>query len=175
MVDEYLYADEASPLLTSSAVTATGTAGVAAARTNERCSSTSGALITGHKNPNPEDRLMPSFESPERQSTLLPAVFNLIATIVGGGVLSLPMAFHKCGILLATILTLAAAFLTNRSLRMLTFSARRTGATSYGEVVEAAFYYSAVATKTKGHNRNQRRRNSLGAFPDSSHVPAPQP
>lgn len=85
------------------------------------------------------DLLVPSYSSTERQSTLTVATFNLVATIVGGGVLSLPLAFEKCGILLASLLMLLAATTTDRSLYLLCLSARISGASSYGEIGKAAF------------------------------------
>ena len=44
-----------------------------------------------------DDILVPDFDSSRRKSNLIVAVFNLTATIVGGGVLSLPLAFAKVG------------------------------------------------------------------------------
>jgi amino acid permease len=85
------------------------------------------------------DILIPDFESPERKSPTVVAIFNLCATIVGGGVLSLPLAFSKCGIILGTLLMIVAAIVTERSLYLLCLCARITGATSYGEVGKAAF------------------------------------
>lgn len=82
--------------------------------------------------------LVPPFDAPSRQSNTAVAVFNLIATIVGGGVLSLPLAFAKLGIGLATCLMVVAAVVTDQSLYLLCLSARLTGATSYGEVGRVA-------------------------------------
>jgi len=85
--------------------------------------------------------LVPHFRSEQRHSTLVPATFNLVATIVGGGVLSLPLAFEKCGgILPATALMLLTAVATDRSLYLLCLAARRSaGAATYGEVARQAF------------------------------------
>jgi amino acid permease len=85
------------------------------------------------------DALFPGFESPRRQSNLVASTFNLSATIMGGGVLSLPLAFQKCGIILGSLLMLVAAVVTERSLYLLCLCARITGATSYGEVGKFAF------------------------------------
>jgi len=90
----------------------------------------------GHRYP---DLLVPDFDSSKRKSAIVVATFNLCATIVGGGVLSLPLAFSKCGILLGSILMIVAALVTERSLYLLCLCARITGATSYGEVGQAAF------------------------------------
>ena len=83
--------------------------------------------------------LNPPFDSDLRRSPLLVATFNLVATIVGGGVLSLPLAFEKCGIVGATILMVFAATITAKSLDLLCSTARKTGATSFGGVGKDAF------------------------------------
>ena len=92
-----------------------------------------------------EDILVPPFAASQRQSTMLPATFNLVATIVGGGVLSLPLAFSKCSSgstripWLAVALCLLAAVATDRSLYMLCRAARWSGGATYGEVARCAF------------------------------------
>eukprot|EP00980_Cylindrotheca_fusiformis_P016130 scaffold4790_cov98-Cylindrotheca_fusiformis.AAC.14 len=85
------------------------------------------------------DELIPDFESTKRQSNLVAATFNLSASIVGGGIMSIPLAFEKCGLVLGSILMLAAAIITERSLYLLCLCARITGASSYGEVGKHAF------------------------------------
>jgi amino acid permease len=83
--------------------------------------------------------LNPPFDSELRKSSLVVATFNLVATIIGGGVLSLPFAFEKCGIIGATVLMVFAATITAMSLNLLCTTARKTGATSYGGVGKDAF------------------------------------
>lgn len=85
------------------------------------------------------DILVPEFNSPQRKSNLVVAVFNLTASIMGGGLLSIPYAFSKSGILLGSLLMIVAAIITERSLYLLCLCSRLTGATTYGEVGEAAF------------------------------------
>jgi amino acid permease len=85
------------------------------------------------------DVLVPDYDSPQRKSPLVVATFNLSATIVAGGVLSLPLAFAKCGIVVGTVLMIVAGIVTDRSLYLLCLCARQTGATSYGEVGKVAF------------------------------------
>jgi amino acid permease len=85
------------------------------------------------------EELVPPFDSNERHSPMLVATFNLVATIVGGGVLSLPYAFYKCGVVLATILMIFAAVITDRSLYLLCLCARQTRVKTYGQVGKAAF------------------------------------
>ncbi|CAJ1937952.1 unnamed protein product [Cylindrotheca closterium] len=85
------------------------------------------------------DILDPDFESPNRKANVFSSTFNLSATIVGGGVLSLPLAFERCGIILGSILMVIAAIVTERSMYLLCLCARMTGSTSYGEVGKVAF------------------------------------
>ncbi len=101
-------------------------------------------------NAHPQDHLVPPFSSQQdeesattnssdRPSSLLVGTFNLIATILGGGVLTLPIAFQKCGIAVTTIFMLISAYATYMSLMMLCYSSRRSGASSFGEVVRIAY------------------------------------
>mmetsp|Transcript_7550 Transcript_7550/g.12496 ORF Transcript_7550/g.12496 Transcript_7550/m.12496 type:complete len:578 (+) Transcript_7550:133-1866(+) len=100
-------------------------------------------------NPHPQDHLVPPFFSSQqdeeqatksdRPSSLLVGTFNLIATILGGGVLTLPIAFQKCGVAVTTIFMFVSAFMTYMSLMMLCYCSRRSGGSSYGEVVRSAF------------------------------------
>jgi amino acid permease len=92
-----------------------------------------------HHDGNNGDILNPPFDSPQRQSPRIVATFNLVATIVGGGVLSLPLAFEKCGVVFATMLMILSAIITDQSLYLLCLAARKTGATSYGQVGRDAF------------------------------------
>jgi len=62
-----------------------------------------------------------------------------VATIVGGGVLSLPMAFAKAGLVLATFMMIFSAVITDFSLYILCCCARRTGSATYMDVVRFAF------------------------------------
>lgn len=83
--------------------------------------------------------LNPSHTSALRKTTFFNATFNLVATIVGGGVLSLPLAFARAGIVVATFLLILAAIITEFSLYILCSCARRTGSTSYMEIVRHSF------------------------------------
>lgn len=85
------------------------------------------------------DTLTPHFTSKRRKSTIVAATFNLTATILGGGVLSLPLAFEKCGVVLGSLLMVVSMIITERSLFLLCICARISGATTYGEVGKAAF------------------------------------
>lgn len=86
-----------------------------------------------------EDILTPEYGSQTRKSTIVVAGFNLTASIMGGGVLSIPFAFSKTGIILGSILMFVAAIATERSMYLLCLCSRLTGAKTFGEVGEAAF------------------------------------
>lgn len=82
--------------------------------------------------------LVPSSDSALRQATATAAVFNMTATIVGGGVLSIPLSCARAGIVPFTILMILSASLTDFSLYVLCSCARRTGSTTYGRVARVA-------------------------------------
>ena len=99
-------------------------------------------LVVDLDNLDPDhETLNPPHDSPLRRTSLNNATFNLVATIVGGGVLSLPQAFAKAGIVLCTALLLFSAVITEFSLYLLCSCARRSGgcAKSYMEIVKYAF------------------------------------
>mmetsp|Transcript_8737 Transcript_8737/g.20914 ORF Transcript_8737/g.20914 Transcript_8737/m.20914 type:complete len:459 (+) Transcript_8737:118-1494(+) len=85
------------------------------------------------------DTLTPNYTSQRRKSSIVAATFNLTATILGGGVLSLPLAFEKCGVMLGSLLMIVSMAITERALFLLCICARISGATTYGEVGKAAF------------------------------------
>eukprot|EP00903_Cladosiphon_okamuranus_P022165 g20383.t2 len=92
--------------------------------------------------------IRPSPGNPSRQSQPQSAMFNLLATIVGGGVLSLPYAFRLTGVLTGIVLMALAAVAGDFSLYMLCSCARRTGQISYVEVAQAAFGKSGAFVTT---------------------------
>jgi len=83
--------------------------------------------------------LNPDFASTQRKSSRISAIFNLVATVCGGGVLTLPIAFSRAGIIPSTILMIFSAIITNFSMYILCSCARRTGGRSYGDVARKAF------------------------------------
>ncbi|TMW56397.1 hypothetical protein Poli38472_006407 [Pythium oligandrum] len=80
----------------------------------------------------------PGPHSKERTATSRSAVFNLVSTIIGGGVLSLPYAFDKCGLVLAVVFMVISAAASNFSLYVIVSSSRRGSAATYEEVVRKA-------------------------------------
>lgn len=92
--------------------------------------------------------LNPTHDSPLRKSSVTVAVLNLVATVCGGGVLSLPLAFSVAGIIPTTLMMLIAALITDYSLYILCACARRTGGKSYADVARAAFGTGAEVATT---------------------------
>ncbi|EEY57742.1 sodium-coupled neutral amino acid transporter, putative [Phytophthora infestans T30-4] len=73
-----------------------------------------------------------------RTATAPSAIFNLVSTIIGGGILSLPFAFDKCGLVVALIFMVIAASASTFSLYVIVSCSRRGSAASYEEVVRKA-------------------------------------
>lgn len=85
------------------------------------------------------EQLNPSHDCYTRKSTFVSALFNLVATVCGGGVLTLPLVFARAGILPTTFLMIYSALTTDFCLSLLVSCARRTGGRSYGDVAQVAF------------------------------------
>ncbi|GMF12733.1 unnamed protein product [Phytophthora lilii] len=73
-----------------------------------------------------------------RTATAPSAIFNLVSTIIGGGILSLPFAFDKCGLVVALVFMVIAASASTFSLYVIVSCSRRGRAASYEEVVRKA-------------------------------------
>ena len=86
-----------------------------------------------------KEYLNPPHNSILRKTSLNNATFNLVATIVGGGVLSLPQAFAQAGIVLTTLMLIFSGAITEFSLYLVCSCARRTGSTSYMEIMKFAW------------------------------------
>mmetsp|Transcript_91172 Transcript_91172/g.263029 ORF Transcript_91172/g.263029 Transcript_91172/m.263029 type:complete len:621 (+) Transcript_91172:100-1962(+) len=67
------------------------------------------------------------------------ATFALIASTIGGSILSLPYAMNECGIVLGVVMFAITAIFSGWTLDMLVECARRTGHDSYELVGHAAF------------------------------------
>jgi len=67
------------------------------------------------------------------------ATFNMTATIIGGGVLSIPLSCARAGIIPFTLLMIVSAAITDFSLYLLVSCARRCGSTSFGRVAKSAY------------------------------------
>lgn len=85
------------------------------------------------------ENILPPPSSSARITSSVSASFNLLATVIGGGVLSLPFAYAASGLVLTTVFILLAACMGSFSLYILCSCARRTGGVTYGDVVRRAF------------------------------------
>jgi len=85
------------------------------------------------------EQIAPHPSSSSRTSSSISASFNLLATVIGGGVLSLPFAYAASGLFLTTFFVFLAAGMGAFSLYILCSCARRTGAVTYGDVLRQAF------------------------------------
>lgn len=94
------------------------------------------------------EKLSPHPECQSRKSTFLVALFNLVATVCGGGVLSLPLVFARAGIIPTTLLMIYGVISTDASLQRLVDSSRTTGSRSYGDISQAAFGKAAQLVTT---------------------------
>ena len=75
-----------------------------------------------------------AFDHERRQQSGRVAVFNLVSTMVGGGVLSLPFAISRCGLILGVIFLYGSAMASDFSFDILVSCARRTGAMTYTQI-----------------------------------------
>ena len=72
-----------------------------------------------------EDQLSPTFDDPRRTLRKPSAIFGLVSTIVGGGVLSLPYAFSQAGLILGSVLLVVVAAASDYSAFALVACSRR--------------------------------------------------
>lgn len=80
-----------------------------------------------------------AFDDERRNIATPSATFSLVATMVGGGVLSLPFAMSQCGLVLGTGCLLLSAVGSAWTLSMLVDCARATGRDSFELVGHAAY------------------------------------
>ena len=87
----------------------------------------------------------PPFKSASRSGTVSSAVFNLINSMVGGGVLSLPYAFYKSGIANGIVILMVVGAAADYSVYSLVSCSRRSGQSSFEGV-------AAHSLGTRGKN-----------------------
>jgi hypothetical protein len=90
----------------------------------------------------------PDHDSELRKSSPVSAIANLVATVCGGGVLTLPIAFARAGIIPSTVMMIISAIITDFAMYILCSCARRTGGKSYGDVTRIAFGLKAEIAVT---------------------------
>eukprot|EP01084_Bolivina_argentea_P253772 426409_1 len=82
----------------------------------------------------PECVVPSGFDSNYRQQSVKVGTLNLISTMIGGGVLSLPFAVARSGLILGFILLTASAIASIFSFDILISASRRTGALNYRQI-----------------------------------------
>jgi|EP00945_MAST-04E_sp_MAST-4E-sp1_P008755 amino acid permease len=70
----------------------------------------------------------------ERTASLKTSVFNLVSTVVGGGVLSLPFTFSVMGIIFGPLALLLSAVMSDFSIYLLLSMSRRKGDVGYEDI-----------------------------------------
>lgn len=80
-----------------------------------------------------------AFDDADRLGSMQSSIFSLVATMVGGGVLSLPYAMSMCGMVLGTLVLLLSGLASAWTLDMLVECARCTGRDTFELVGHAAF------------------------------------
>ena len=81
----------------------------------------------------------PAYHALSREMRPSSAVFSLISTIVGGGVLSLPWAFAQVGLVMGAALLVLSALVSDFTIYLLVVSARRSGSESFEQLAFHAF------------------------------------
>ena len=74
-------------------------------------------------------------EETGRDGTVKSSVFNLVSTVIGGGVLSLPYTCHRAGVIVAPIILAFVALMSSYSAMLLISCARRVTKRKRGEAV----------------------------------------
>ncbi|CAM9400064.1 unnamed protein product, partial [Hapterophycus canaliculatus] len=85
------------------------------------------------------EHFSPHFFSEKRQGTVTGAVATLLGTLLGGGVLSLPFALKRSGIVFGIILLVLTAVATDFTVFTLVSCSRRSGGSTYESVADVAF------------------------------------
>ena len=73
------------------------------------------------------DIVSPPHSSTKRKASILACVLSLVSTMIGGGVLSLPFAFSKLGIIFGISLLFLSAIASDYSVCLLIFTSRQAG------------------------------------------------
>lgn len=97
--------------------------------------------------------LTPGYNHPSRRSDISVAVFNILATIVGAGVLSLPYAMSKTGWVLGLIMLGLSAAASDFTLYILCSSSRRSGVPSFTLLARHCFGTPMPAAAEGGEGR----------------------
>jgi len=79
------------------------------------------------------------FESDSRKGATPSSVFNLVSTILGGGVLSLPYAVQSSGLLLGAIALVLSALASAFTIDLMIIASNRTGYAGYEDIGRGAY------------------------------------
>eukprot|EP00752_Nemacystus_decipiens_P016510 g14758.t1 len=85
------------------------------------------------------EHFTPHFFSEKRQGSVTGAVATLLGVLLGGGVLSLPFALRRSGIIFGAILLVLTAVATDFTVFTLVSCSRRSGGSTYESVADVAF------------------------------------
>eukprot|EP00929_Paragymnodinium_shiwhaense_P071413 TRINITY_DN36304_c0_g7_i1.p1 TRINITY_DN36304_c0_g7~~TRINITY_DN36304_c0_g7_i1.p1 ORF type:complete len:682 (-),score=90.11 TRINITY_DN36304_c0_g7_i1:143-2110(-) len=107
--------------------------------TRSRLSPSEERLLASPTGPRRLEYLGRAFDDSSRNVSTPSAMFSLVATMVGGGVLSLPYAMSQCGLVFGTITLLISAAASTWTLDMLVDCARCTGRDTFELIGHAAF------------------------------------
>eukprot|EP00948_MAST-09A_sp_MAST-9A-sp1_P001319 g1319.t1 len=81
-----------------------------------------------------KDVLSPPHACSSRQASIMGCVLSLVSTMIGGGVLSLPFAFSKLGVIVGTLALAVSALASDYSVNLLILASRKAGSTSYEQL-----------------------------------------
>jgi amino acid permease len=104
----------------------------------------------GNLNQRTQDEVIQDESSTNRMGTVSSACFNLLSTMVGGGSLSLPLAFQQAGNgLIGPILLLVSAMITDFCFRILVASSPKPNAFRRGHDSFESIAFSAFGSKAR--------------------------
>jgi solute carrier family 38 (sodium-coupled neutral amino acid transporter), member 11 len=105
-----------------------------------RPSSNHRVVVVQQRTPGGTRRTIQKQESiTENKSTIAGAASNLINAIVGAGIVGIPFALRQAGFVSGVLLIIACAFITEKSLRLLVFTAKHVHVPTYETLAEACF------------------------------------
>ena len=99
------------------------------------CIVVSGAMRSAHS----VEYLIPPPYDPSRRSTVSSSSMSLLSSMIGGGILSLPFAVSRCGVIVGVVLLAALSVASTFSVYIIIAAARRTGTETLDDIAEVAF------------------------------------
>jgi len=114
----------------------------------------------------PEDHTIPGkdvAEDSSRTGTIFSSVVNLVNTFVGAGVLSLPFAFNKTGVVVGSTVLLMCYFLMGFSCWLLLECQEQCGDKSYRDIAKAAMGQRGYAAQSRAAHARVAAAQPVGA------------